>query len=80
MNSGGLLLLLLLISVICLPHLWARNDADIGRKIFWSVVIMFPLFEPLAYWSIFDPPDVSNYRRKWPEDRGGVPPGGATGS
>ncbi len=65
-----------LISLLCAIHLWRRRDATLLMKIRWTIVIFIPLAGPIFYGGFFKAPDRSGYRKHWPEDRGGLPPGG----
>ncbi len=69
------------VSLLCALHLWRRTDTTPVMKFLWTIIIFVPLAGPILYGGLFKPPGSTRYRKHWPEDRGGVPPGGAiTGS
>ncbi|MFU8780085.1 MAG: PLDc N-terminal domain-containing protein [Kiritimatiellia bacterium] len=69
--------LFFLVSFVCMLHLWLRRDTAPGVKLLWTFVLFVPLAGPIFYGGLFRPPDPSRYRKHWPDDRGGLPPGGA---
>ena len=45
------------ISIICLFRMWRRPD-PIVRKLFWTAILAIPLFGPLLYGAVYQPPPV----------------------
>jgi hypothetical protein len=39
-------------------HLWLRSGYPRWWRLFWAVVLLVPLFGPLLYATLFDPPTV----------------------
>ena len=66
------------VSFVCMLHLWLRRDTTPGVKLLWTCVLVLPLAGPIFYGGFFRPPDASRYRKHWPDDRGGLPPGGVS--
>lgn len=73
------LLLTETISLLCMVSLWRRRDARLRSRVLWSVVLFVPLLGPLLYGSLFRPLPAHGERKPWPQDRGGLPPGGYSG-
>ena len=45
------------LGLVCLIHLW-RGSMPTGGKVAWSIIVLLPLFGPLAYGAIRRPPRV----------------------
>jgi phospholipase D-like protein len=45
------------VGLLCLIHLW-RGSMPTGGKVAWSIIVLLPLFGPLAYGAIRRPPRV----------------------
>ena len=78
MNDWILLAVFGFISILCLISMYRRKDSGLLRKILWTPVVMIPFAGPLFYLGFFRPPTKSGYRKNWPDDSGGMPPGGET--
>ena len=66
------------LSVLTLICMWRRKDSGILRKLLWTPVVLIPFAGPLFYMAMYKPLKKSGYRKNWPDDRGGMPPGGQT--
>lgn len=53
-----ILIVSFLISLFCLYRLWRKNE-KIFKKLFWSIVILIPVFGPVIYGGLFKLPKPS---------------------
>ena len=62
--------LVLLPSLVCLPSLWAQRDS-IGKRLFWTCVLLVPVVGPILYGGMYHPPSVKPKHLRAPPSYGG---------
>jgi hypothetical protein len=57
------------ISLLCVFHLWKRQDGGLVKKALWTVGLLAPYLGPLFYLPLYNPPSSQpmNLRARLPD-------------